>query len=76
MAGYMYELDAIATVILGGTNIRGGYGSIGGTVLAGLFLAVLHNGLTINGIDSYYQLLLVGVIILASVYISEIRVQK
>lgn len=76
MAGYMYELDAIATVILGGTNIRGGYGSIGGTVLAGMFLAVLHNGLTINGIDSYYQLLLVGVIILASVIISERRARK
>ncbi|CEP68605.1 ABC transporter, permease [Moorella glycerini] len=72
-AGYMMELDAIATVVLGGTCIKGGRGSIGGTVLAGLLLAVLHNGLTIHGIASYYQQLTTGVIILATVLVTELK---
>ncbi|WP_293397964.1 ABC transporter permease [Peptoclostridium sp.] len=71
LAGYMYELDAIATVILGGTSIKGGHGSMAGTVIAGLFLSVVRNGLTINGIASYCQQLLVGLIILFAVVISE-----
>lgn len=76
LAGYMMELDTIATVILGGTSIKGGQGSIAGTVVAGLLLAVLRNGLTINGISSYYQQLAVGLIILLAVIISERRIKE
>jgi len=68
-AGYMLEMDAIATAVLGGTSMRGGRGSVIGTVIAGLLLAVLRNGLTINSIASYYQQVLIGVIILAAVVI-------
>lgn len=75
LAGYMMELDTIATVVLGGTNIKGGQAGVSGTVLAGLFLAVLRNGLTINGISSYYQQLVVGLIILLAVIIAERRVK-
>ena len=73
LAGSMMELDVIATVILGGTSINGGRGTIVGTVAAGIFLAVIRNGLTINNIPSYYQQLAVGMIILLAVIISERR---
>ncbi|MBC7325057.1 MAG: ABC transporter permease, partial [Moorella sp. (in: Bacteria)] len=72
-AGYMMELDAIATAVLGGTSLRGGKGSIGGTVLAGLLLAVVNNGLTLHGIASYYQQLTTGLIILATVLATEVK---
>lgn len=73
LAGYMMELDVIATVILGGTSIKGGRGTVGGTVLAGLLLAVIRNGLTIHGIASYYQQLALGLIILCAVTMPELR---
>ncbi len=73
LAGYMMELDTIATVILGGTSLKGGRGTVGGTVLAGLLLAVIRNGLTINGIASYYQQLVMGLIIIIAVAIPELR---
>ena len=75
-AGSMMELDAIATVILGGTSMKGGRGSITGTTIAGLLLAVLRNGLTINGIASYYQQLLTGLIIIIAVGVSELRSRR
>lgn len=72
-AGYMMELEAIATAVLGGTSLKGGRGSIGGTVLAGLLLAVLNNGLTLHGIASYYQQLTTGLIILITVLTTELK---
>lgn len=73
LAGYMFELDAIAAVVLGGTDMKGGRGSISGTVIACLLLGVLRNGLTIMSIPSYYQQLAIGLIILIAVIISELR---
>jgi len=72
-AGWMFELEAIAAVILGGTSMKGGVGSVAGTVIACLLLGVLRNGLTILSIHSYYQQLLIGLIILFAVVSSEIR---
>lgn len=73
LAGYMFELDAIAAVVLGGTDMKGGRGSISGTVIACLLLGVLRNGLTIMSIPSYYQQLAIGLIILIAVISSELR---
>jgi len=70
-AGNMLEMDVIATVILGGTSINGGKGTIIGTVISGLFMSVLKNGLTINAIPPYYQQLLVGLIIIFAVITSD-----
>lgn len=75
-AGYMLETNIIAAVILGGTSMRGGKASIGGTTIACLLLAVIRNGLTIMSISSYYQELFIGFIILFSVSISEIRQRR
>uniref|UniRef100_A0A7C4W041 ABC transporter permease n=1 Tax=Desulfatirhabdium butyrativorans TaxID=340467 RepID=A0A7C4W041_9BACT len=71
LAATMFELEAIATVVLGGTTMSGGNGTILGTVLASLLLGILRNGLVILGIPSYYQQLLLGTIILVAVILSE-----
>jgi len=76
LAGSMFELDAIAAVVLGGTDMKGGRGSITGTVTACLLLGVLRNGLTILSIPSYYQQLAIGVIILVAIIISELRLKN
>lgn len=76
LAGWMFELDAIAAVVLGGTDMKGGRGSISGTVMACLLLGILRNGLTILCIPSYYQQLSIGVIILLAIVISELRLKN
>ena len=73
LAGVGYEMDAIAAVVLGGASMRGGSGSVFGTFIACLILAVMHNGLTILSISSNYQEVLTGLIILIAVGISEIK---
>jgi len=76
LAGTGYEMDAIAAVVLGGTQIQGGSGSISGTFIACLILAVMRNGLTILSISSNYQQLLTGLIVMTAVAISEIKRRK
>lgn len=73
LAGSLLELEAIAAVVLGGASMSGGRGSVFGTVLACLLLGVLRNGLVILNIPSYYQQLLIGVIILTAVIVSEAK---
>ncbi len=76
LAGSMFELDAIAAVVLGGTDMKGGRGSIIGTVMACLLLGILRNGLTILSIPSYYQQLTIGIIILVAIIVSELRLKN
>jgi ribose transport system permease protein len=71
MAGIGFELDAIAAVVLGGTDISGGRGSIIGTIIGALILGVLNNGLNLIGVSPYIQRVLKGVIIIAAVYFSS-----
>lgn len=71
LAGQGYEMDAIAAAILGGTSMKGGKGSIIGTIIACFILNVLKNGLTILSISSHYQEILTGFILIISVLISE-----
>ncbi len=71
LAGYMLEMEVISIVILGGTSIKGGRASIVGTLIAGLLMGMLRNGLIMNGIASYYQQLLVGLILIFAVILSE-----
>jgi ribose transport system permease protein len=62
--GMGYELDAIAAVILGGTTLAGGTGSITGSVLGALMLTLLENGLQLIGVNTFMQRVVVGVIII------------
>ncbi|MCF6463917.1 ABC transporter permease [Clostridium sp. Cult1] len=76
LAGTGYEMDAIAAVVLGGTDMRGGRGSVSDTFIACLILGVINNGLRILSISSNYQQLLTGIIILVTVALSDYKQRK
>ncbi len=71
MAGIGFELDAIAAVVLGGTDIAGGRGSIIGTIIGALILGVLNNGLNLLGVSPYVQRVFKGLIIVLAIYFSS-----
>jgi len=75
-AGGDAVFEAIAAVVLGGTSMMGGAGRIGGTLIGALILGILSNGLNLAGIDSYWQLVAKGIIVLAAVYVDSIRHKK
>ena len=66
-AGMGYELDAIAAVVLGGTSLAGGVGTMVGTILGALIIGVINNGLNLIGMDTYIQSIVKGLIILVAV---------
>ena len=72
-AGSAYEMDAIAAVVLGGTSMTGGSGSLTGTLIGILILGVLNNGLNLLGVSSFYQQIVKGVVILIAVLIYRKR---
>lgn len=71
--GSGYELDAIAAVVIGGTSLMGGRGSVVGTVAGALLLGVLNNILALNNIDSDVQLLIKGLVIVAAAGLQRLR---
>lgn len=73
IAGNGAEMDAIAACVLGGTSMLGGYGYVGGTIIGALIIGILSNGLNLMGIDSFWQIILKGVVILLAVYIDYIK---
>ncbi len=73
--GQAYELDAIAAVILGGTSFVGGVGSIWGTLIGALIIAVLSNGLILTGVSDIWQFIIKGLVIIAAVAIDRYRLQ-
>jgi putative xylitol transport system permease protein len=72
-AGIAYELDAIAAVVIGGTSLSGGVGSVTGTLFGTLIIAVTNNGLDLLGVDSNYQQIIKGLMIVAAVMIDSSR---
>ncbi|MDP0487930.1 MAG: ribose ABC transporter permease [Fusobacterium sp. JB021] len=70
-AGTGYELDAIAAVVLGGTSLSGGIGSISGTITGALIIGVLGNALNLLDVSSYYQMMIKAIVILAAVLIDK-----
>ena len=72
-AGLMYELDVIAAVVVGGTSLTGGRGSIAGTFLGAMLIAVLRNGLNLLNVNSYVQQVVVGAVILLAVLADTAR---
>lgn len=71
--GVMYELDAIAAVVIGGTSLNGGLGRVTGTVIGVLILGVMTSGFTFIRIDAYYQEMVKGAIIVAAVVADQYR---
>ncbi|MTI67352.1 MAG: ribose ABC transporter permease [Firmicutes bacterium] len=70
-AGSGYELDAIAAVVLGGTSLAGGVGSVLGTIIGALIIGILNNALNLMDVSSYYQLLAKGLVILIAVLLDR-----
>ena len=73
--GQAYELDAIAAVILGGTSFVGGVGSIWGTLVGALIIAVLSNGLILVGVSDIWQYIVKGLVIIAAVALDRYRLK-
>ncbi|MBU8855860.1 MULTISPECIES: ABC transporter permease [Micromonospora] len=71
--GAGYELDAIAAVVIGGTSLAGGSGSMGGTLAGALLLGILNNILALNNIDANVQLLIKGLVIVLAAALQKLR---
>lgn len=71
--GQMYELYVIAAVVVGGTSLSGGEGSMIGTLVGALVIAVIQNGMNLVGIESYTQRVVLGAVILAAVLLDRVR---
>lgn len=69
--GQGYELDAIAAVVIGGTSLSGGVGTIAGTIAGALIIGVMNNGLDMMNVSSYWQQIVKGVIIVLAVVLDK-----
>jgi ribose transport system permease protein len=72
IAGMMYELDAIAATVIGGTSLMGGEGSLSGTLIGALIMGVLRNGLNLLGVSSFLQQIVIGAVIIFAVLIDTV----
>ncbi len=72
-AGTGYELDSIAAVVIGGTSLSGGRGSIWGTVIGCLIIGVLNSGLVLLDVSPFWQQVVKGVVILLAVAIDRCK---
>ncbi len=74
--GYGNDMDGIAAVILGGIGLAGGKGKVGGTLIGILVLAVLVNGMTLLNVQSYWQQVVKGAVLIFAVFIDSLRTAK
>ncbi len=72
-AGELFELDAIAAVVIGGTSLLGGIGTVRGSILGAFFMGALNNGMSLMNITEFYQKLIKGVIIILAVWFDTRR---
>lgn len=75
-AGNGAEMDAIAAVVVGGTSMAGGSGKIGGTIIGALIIGFLNNGLNLMNVNSFWQYVVKGVVILLAVFLDFVRNKK
>ena len=69
IAGMMYELDAIAATVIGGTSLMGGEGTVSGTLIGAFIMGVLRNGLNLLGVSSFIQQIVIGSVIIIAVIV-------
>jgi ribose transport system permease protein len=74
--GVSYELNAIASSVIGGTSLMGGIGTIGGAVIGSFIIGILSVGLTMAGASYFVQQIVIGLVVISSVAIDQIRYKK
>ncbi len=74
--GIGFELDAIAACVLGGVSMSGGLGRIGGSMIGALVIGIINNGLNLMNVNSFWQLVVKGMVILVAVYVDMLKKQK
>ncbi|MGM0369814.1 MAG: sugar ABC transporter permease [Bacillota bacterium] len=74
--GKMLELDVIASVAIGGTSFTGGYGRISGSIIGALIIGILNNGMSLLGINTFYQYIVKGLIIIFAVWYDTVSRKK
>jgi len=72
-AGMSYELDSIAAVVIGGTSLSGGVGTVAGTVIGAVIIGVLNNGLVLLDVSPFWQQVVKGIVILLAVIIDKMN---
>ena len=70
------KMNAIAAVVVGGTSMSGGSGKLGGTLIGVLIIGILNNGLNLMGVNSDWQYIIKGAVILSAVYMDFLRNRK
>jgi erythritol transport system permease protein len=73
--GATFELSAIAAVVLGGTSLSGGRGSVGGTLVGAFVIGVLNDGLVLLGVSEFWQIVIKGIVIVAAVVVDQLASQ-
>lgn len=73
IAGTGYELDVIASVVIGGTSLMGGRGGVWGTLIGALLIGTINNGMNLLGVSSYWQAVVKGLIIVGAVLLDRLR---
>ena len=74
--GVMYELYVIAAVVVGGTSLSGGEGTIFGTLIGAFIIAVIRNGMNLMNVEPYTQKVVLGLVILGAVLIDRLKKRK
>jgi ribose transport system permease protein len=72
-AGQGYELDVIAAVVIGGTSLKGGEGSIWGVLIGAAIMGVLRNGLVLVNVPAYWRESFIGLVIIAAAALDQFR---
>jgi ribose transport system permease protein len=72
-AGLLFELTAITAAIIGGTNLFGGRGTIIGTLIGALIMGVIQNGLNLMAVQSFYQQVVIGAVLIVAVWLDRLR---
>ncbi len=75
-AGVAFEMDAIASAVIGGTSLMGGVGTISGTIIGAFIIGVLRNGLNMLGVQGFVQQIIIGLVIIIAVSVDQFRNRK